>query len=211
MQLIKILLITLFLLPSFTYSLNLGNFEESETKLSSVFFATDKAVIRISEEDTLINTAETIKAKKLKVIIIGNADERGDQPYNISLGSRRALSVAMKLLDLGVDQSQIVLVSYGEEKPISKTLKENRRVDVIAIEPSTKIVKENRLNRITLYGGGGPNGLKNLELTATIAIFKQYYGPVMGLGYSRLVTDTLSIGIVGFSNKSGFLNIGLDF
>ena len=191
--------------------LYLGNFEETGEKLESVYFDTDKANIKPSEQPKIELNAKVIKEQKLKVIVIGNADSRGDRSYNIELGARRALSVSLELMNQGVEQKQIILVSYGEELPVSKELKSNRRVDTVSIRAVREVVKIQNKNRVMVHGGVGPNGLKNLILTQTHAKFEQKYGPVFGLGYSRLVTETWSVGITGFSNKSGFLNIGFDF
>ncbi|MEO1957191.1 MAG: OmpA family protein [Methylophilaceae bacterium] len=50
-----------------------------------------------------------------KVMLQGNADERGTREYNLSLGQRRSVSVKQALNILGVSDSQIETVSYGEE------------------------------------------------------------------------------------------------
>jgi peptidoglycan-associated lipoprotein len=54
--------------------------------------------------------------KDTKVIVQGNTDERGTREYNLSLGQRRAVSVKKSLNLLGVQDTQIETVSYGEEK-----------------------------------------------------------------------------------------------
>ncbi len=51
------------------------------------------------------------------IIVAGNADERGSREYNIALGEQRAKSVARMLTSQGAADSQIEIVSYGEEKP----------------------------------------------------------------------------------------------
>lgn len=54
----------------------------------------------------------------VKVLIEGFTDERGTPEYNIALGERRAKAVKQYLEGLGVLDSQITLISYGEEKPL---------------------------------------------------------------------------------------------
>ncbi|OUR81704.1 peptidoglycan-associated lipoprotein [Colwellia psychrerythraea] len=61
----------------------------------------------------------------VKVLIEGHADERGTPEYNIALGERRAKSVETYLENMGVDASQLTVVSYGEEKPMVKDRSEN--------------------------------------------------------------------------------------
>lgn len=61
----------------------------------------------------------------VKVVVEGHADERGTPEYNIALGERRAKSVATYLENMGVNASQLNVVSYGEEKPMVKDRSEN--------------------------------------------------------------------------------------
>ncbi|MCI0655016.1 MAG: peptidoglycan-associated lipoprotein Pal [Methylococcaceae bacterium] len=56
---------------------------------------------------------------EIQVTLEGHADERGSREYNIALGEQRANSVSRKLGIEGVGSSQISVVSYGEEKPVS--------------------------------------------------------------------------------------------
>ena len=70
-----------------------------------------------------------------KMILQGNTDERGTREYNLSLGQRRAVAVKNALNLLGVKDSQIETVSYGEEKATqncgSDSCDKDRRVDIV--------------------------------------------------------------------------------
>ncbi len=71
-----------------------------------------------------------------KVLIQGNADERGSREYNIGLGQRRSDSVKRMMTLLGVKDAQIESVSLGEEKPACSEHTEdcwakNRRGEVL--------------------------------------------------------------------------------
>lgn len=71
-----------------------------------------------------------------KVRLEGNADERGSREYNVALGWKRAKAVAEVLKQQGVKDCQIVMVSYGKEKPVAlghdeSAFAKNRRVDLI--------------------------------------------------------------------------------
>ncbi|MDO9051412.1 MAG: OmpA family protein [Methylotenera sp.] len=71
-----------------------------------------------------------------KLILQGNADERGTREYNLSLGQRRSVSVKKSFNLLGVQDKQIETVSFGEEKATPNCADENchqanRRVDVV--------------------------------------------------------------------------------
>ena len=70
-----------------------------------------------------------------RVVISGNADERGTREYNLSLGHLRASAVADYMVANGVDGLRIKKVSFGKEKPLLKGLVEeawskNRRVEI---------------------------------------------------------------------------------
>lgn len=69
------------------------------------------------------------------VVLEGNGDERGSREYNIALGEQRAKSIAAMLKAQGVSESQLAVVSYGEEKPVAMGHDEsswelNRRVEI---------------------------------------------------------------------------------
>ena len=71
-----------------------------------------------------------------KTVLQGNADERGTREYNLSLGQRRSVAVKRALNLLGVQDSQIETVSYGEEHATLGCADEdchqqNRRVEIV--------------------------------------------------------------------------------
>jgi peptidoglycan-associated lipoprotein len=69
-----------------------------------------------------------------KLVVEGNADERGSREYNVALGQRRAESVTKLMVLMGARADQIEAVSWGEEKPRGTghdetSWSENRRSD----------------------------------------------------------------------------------
>lgn len=65
----------------------------------------------------------------------GHTDERGSREYNIGLGERRAVAVQSMLLVHGANASQLLTVSFGEERPAELGTGEdiwslNRRVEL---------------------------------------------------------------------------------
>ena len=71
-----------------------------------------------------------------KMLIQGNADERGSREYNVALGQRRSDGVKKMLLLLGAKEAQVESVSLGEEKPKAEGHDEaawaqNRRSDML--------------------------------------------------------------------------------
>lgn len=85
-----------------------------------VYFDFDRASISSEFYDVLDqHAAFLVKNSGQSVVIEGHCDSRGTPEYNIALGESRAKSVQTYLLNAGVSASQISVVSYGEEKPIS--------------------------------------------------------------------------------------------
>jgi peptidoglycan-associated lipoprotein len=70
-----------------------------------------------------------------KMILQGNTDERGTREYNLSLGQRRAVAVKKALNLIGVKDTQIETVSYGEEKATpncgGESCDKDRRTDIV--------------------------------------------------------------------------------
>ena len=71
-----------------------------------------------------------------KMLIQGNADERGSREYNVALGQRRSDNVKKMLMLLGAREAQVESVSLGEEKPMCAEHSEecwakNRRGDLL--------------------------------------------------------------------------------
>jgi len=72
----------------------------------------------------------------MKMLIQGNADERGSREYNLALGQKRADAVRKALTLLGAKEAQIESVSLGEEKPrcaesTEACFAQNRRGDML--------------------------------------------------------------------------------
>jgi len=90
-----------------------------ESSLSDVFFGYDQYAIRSDAVPVLEEDAELLKStyKDSAVLIEGHCDERGTVEYNLELGKRRAQAVKDYLVDLGIEESRIRIVSYGKERP----------------------------------------------------------------------------------------------
>jgi peptidoglycan-associated lipoprotein len=84
-----------------------------------VFFDTDQHVLRADARATLEKQAAWLKTyPAVRILITGNADERGTREYNLALGARRAQAARDYLVSLGVAPSRINTVSYGKERPV---------------------------------------------------------------------------------------------
>ena len=87
--------------------------------LQVVHFEFDKSQITEEARVVLEGNAEIIKQNPGAIIQIeGHCDERGTNDYNLALGQRRAKATRDYLLNLGVDPSALVTISYGEEQPV---------------------------------------------------------------------------------------------
>lgn len=102
----------------------------------SVYYPFDVYVVQDADKPTVQAHASYLSTHaNRKVRLEGNCDERGSNEYNLGLGQRRADGVKKMLLVGGARESQIVTVSYGEEKPKAMGHNEaawaqNRRTDL---------------------------------------------------------------------------------
>lgn len=86
-----------------------------------VYFDTDSYTLSTDARAILSKQAKVLqKYPKVKVLVDGNADERGTREYNLALGARRAGAVKDYLVSLGINSNQIDTVSYGKERPIDE-------------------------------------------------------------------------------------------
>lgn len=71
--------------------------------------------------------------------------------------------------------------------------------------------RKQKLNRLSLLGGVGPD--RNLDTSISIsgASVELENTGLVGLQYQRLVYKNISVGAMGISNGSGLLSIGIDF
>jgi peptidoglycan-associated lipoprotein len=105
----------------------------------SVFFDFDKDEVKPEYRALVEAHAKYLVAHTdAKVVLQGNADERGSREYNLALGQRRSVAVKKVMNVLGVNDKQIETVSYGEEKPrcTDKTeacWAQNRRADIVYV------------------------------------------------------------------------------
>lgn len=105
-----------------------------------VLFEFDSATLSIEAQDILRTKAEWLRNNpRASIIIEGHCDERGTNEYNLALGDRRAFSSKSFLVDLGIDDSRLTTVSYGEERPLDPRADEdawakNRRAHFVIRE-----------------------------------------------------------------------------
>ena len=111
-----------------------GTDQAEASELADVFFDFDEYAIRSDAVPVLEKNFELLKStyKDAGVLIEGHCDERGTVEYNLELGKRRAQAVKDYLVDRGIEESRIRIVSYGKERPFCtesepSCWKQNRR------------------------------------------------------------------------------------
>jgi OOP family OmpA-OmpF porin len=84
-------------------------------KLRNVYFGFDSAVLLATATRMLNESASILKRHPdLQVEIVGFADSRGPESYNMKLSERRADAVRQYLENAGVDSSRLASRGYGE-------------------------------------------------------------------------------------------------
>lgn len=86
----------------------------------NIHFAFGSSLLSDEARQILRGKAEYLRAHRdIAVTVEGHCDDRGTNAYNVALGERRAESVKMFLVDLGIGTNRLNAVSYGEERPIA--------------------------------------------------------------------------------------------
>lgn len=99
---------------------------KDEQHLQDIHFEYDRDVLDSQTKSILRANADWLKKNpNARVEIQGHADERGTNNYNLGLGERRALQTKKYMVSLGIDESRLYTISYGEEKPFCFDSNEN--------------------------------------------------------------------------------------
>ena len=102
----------------------------------TLYFAYDDTEIDEAATRVIIEHANFMQNNpSVRLRLEGHADERGTREYNLALGENRALSVK-EVLGLYNLEDRVVVVSYGEERPIAiehneEAWEKNRRVEFV--------------------------------------------------------------------------------
>jgi len=102
-----------------------------------VYFAYDEDTLSDEARDKLARNADLLRSQpQFQLLIEGHADERGTNEYNLALGERRSNAAHAYLASLGVSDSRMRTLSYGEERPVCTESEEscwsqNRRAHMV--------------------------------------------------------------------------------
>ncbi|MCA9643544.1 MAG: OmpA family protein [Polyangiaceae bacterium] len=100
-------------------------------------FRYDSASLRSQDQPELKQLADCMRDGAMvnyELLLVGHADPRGSEDYNLALGGYRAASVRQFLIEHGVDESRITTSSRGEldaDGYSPSTYLEDRRVDLM--------------------------------------------------------------------------------
>ena len=102
----------------------------------TIYFAFDDTEIDEAATRVIIEHANFMQNNpSVRLRLEGHADERGTREYNLALGENRALSVK-EVLSLYNLEDRVVVISYGEERPVAiehneEAWEKNRRVEFV--------------------------------------------------------------------------------
>ncbi|MEZ5825638.1 MAG: OmpA family protein [Geminicoccaceae bacterium] len=111
----------------------------------SVYFATDSAVLTDSERDALMIFLRTsMTSPSATVRVLGHADERATDRYNLDLSARRSAAVADYLGEMTRGAVEVERSHFGERVPAAlgsneQSWKQNRRVEVVIRDYAVQI------------------------------------------------------------------------
>ncbi len=102
-------------------------------------YDSDVEIVTPAVEAFSREVAEYLQETGDKILLNGHTDSDGEEEYNMELGMKRAEEYKAHLMELGVDASQIEVVSKGESEPAvpndsPENKQRNRRVTIHIIE-----------------------------------------------------------------------------
>ncbi|WP_298941294.1 OmpA family protein [uncultured Psychromonas sp.] len=118
--------------------------EDNENDVADVYFALSSSVIAPEYKLQLVSVAEHIKsqADTKRWQVVGNTDKSGSATYNLTLAKERAKNVADFLVNQGIAEDQLTLLTLGEYEAMKL---ENstynyglRKVSVMEYKPETQ-------------------------------------------------------------------------
>jgi peptidoglycan-associated lipoprotein len=105
---------------------------------NEAFFAFDSAYVRPNDRQTIDKLAQCFSSGPLKgrqMQLVGHADPRGEDSYNLALGGSRADNVKRLIVNEGLPSSKVVTSSRGEMDATGideSSWARDRRVDILA-------------------------------------------------------------------------------
>jgi peptidoglycan-associated lipoprotein len=83
-----------------------------------IHFATDKSDLTPESKAILDAKVAVFRANPgMRIIVVGNTDERASDAYNMGLGGRRAVAAKAYIVSQGIDAVRVEITSEGERMP----------------------------------------------------------------------------------------------
>ena len=123
------------------------NYQEQRDVFVAVHFDYDSSELRPGDKELVAQVAQHLLQNPAHMLLVeGHCDERGTEEYNLSLGERRALSVAEELARQGVGLERLGTQSFGEKVPVSESNNKearakNRRGEFVLFMPTAGVVE----------------------------------------------------------------------
>lgn len=131
-------ILTLEVITPKDQSILTDNVQIDDENLPAVYFDFNKSELERPFRSQLLKLAKKLVYKSNKNLeIIGHTDLPGAESYNIGLGMKRANEIKEFLVQLGVEEHRLVVLSKGERKPVEKINTKsfkNRRAELRLIE-----------------------------------------------------------------------------
>ncbi|MEW6600431.1 MAG: peptidoglycan-associated lipoprotein Pal [Nitrospirota bacterium] len=114
--------------------------DQAKSVFKDVLFDYDKYDIRPDARPVMDAVAAYLSANKgINIVVEGHCDERGTNEYNLALGEKRAKSAKNYLTSLGVSPDRMIVITFGEEKPVCTDQNEscwqmNRRAHFVIVK-----------------------------------------------------------------------------
>lgn len=124
------------------------------TMESGILFHTNQATLQTMARQNIQKIAEVLtNYPDTDILVVGHTDSDGAEDYNHKLSEQRAQSVVDYLKSLGVSDSRLKMMGYGETQPVASNdtvegKQANRRVEVAitANEQMKQAAAEGTLN-----------------------------------------------------------------
>jgi len=88
------------------------------TLTATIYFEYDRSDIRDDSRQILDSKVPVLQANTaVRIRVVGHTDERGSDEYNMALGQKRAATARAYLVNRGIAESRIDVVSFGESRP----------------------------------------------------------------------------------------------
>ena len=105
-----------------------------------IYFKKNSFTVAPEQRELLLYLADKLKNNKnIKLVLVGHADNEGNEMYNMQLSEDRAIEVKNMLISQGFQAGNIEILAKGEAEPMYRGMYEdarakNRRVEIILLK-----------------------------------------------------------------------------